>query len=414
MTVPPPAGPASAADDSHCSQAIQADPQPATDSEKLRVATFNVSLNRPEAGQLIRDLAAKDTQAIAIARILRQLRPDIVLLNEFDYDSEQQAIQLFQQNYLQSPVTADCPFPPLVYPHRFTAEVNTGVDSGLDLDRNGRRNEPADAFGFGRFPGQYGMVVLSRYPINSAAVRTFQKLLWHQMPEAARPFDPATGEPWYPHAVWQQLRLSSKSHWDVPVVVGDRELHLLASHPTPPAFDGPEQRNVKRNHDEIRFWADFLSSDNNSWITDDQGRAGGLPEERAFVIAGDLNADPIDGSSHQHAIRQLLRHRRVNAAFVPQSMGAAQAAAGQKEANLRHQGLPSYDTADFNDRMVGNLRVDYVLPSTNLALLGGGVHWPQLDSQASRSVRTSDHHPVWIDISWKASSVNGKDVCNCD
>lgn len=373
-------------------------------TNRLRIATFNVSLNRPEAGQLIRDLSAGDAQAKSIACILRQLRPDIVLLNEFDYGADQQAIQLFQENYLQSESTVDCAFPPLTYAHRFTAEVNTGVDSGLDLDRNGRRSEPADAFGFGQFPGQYGMVVLSRYPIDDAAVRTFQKLLWHQMPEAARPFDPATGEPWYPHAMWQQLRLSSKSHWDVPVLVGDQKIHVLASHPTPPAFDGPEKRNVKRNHDEIRFWADYLSAANSTWITDDQGRSGGLADDQAFVIAGDLNADPMDGSSHEHAIRKLLKHPRVNSAFIPESAGGAQAAAVQKGVNDGHQGSAVYDTADFSDRAVGNLRVDYVLPSVNLTVAGGGVFWPLVDDKSIRSDFPSDHHPVWIDVSFKATS----------
>ena len=55
------------------------------------------------------------------------------------------------------------------------------------------------------------------------------------------------------------VRLSSKSHWDVPVKVGGHTVHVLASHPTPPTFDGEEDRNGRRNHDEIRFWADYVS-----------------------------------------------------------------------------------------------------------------------------------------------------------
>lgn len=55
------------------------------------------------------------------------------------------------------------------------------------------------------------------------------------------------------------LRLSSKSHWDLPDYVGDRVVHVLAAHPTPPVFDGPEDRNGLRNADEIRFWADYVA-----------------------------------------------------------------------------------------------------------------------------------------------------------
>ena len=35
------------------------------------------------------------------------------------------------------------------------------------------------------------------------------------------------------------FRLSSKSHWDVPLSIGGRTVHFLVSHPTPPVFDDP-------------------------------------------------------------------------------------------------------------------------------------------------------------------------------
>jgi hypothetical protein len=61
----------------------------------------------------------------------------------------------------------------------------------------------------------------------------------------------------------QVLRLSSKSHWDVPIDIplGDgvtKRVHMLLHHPTPPAFDGEEGRNLRRNHDEIRLFADYV------------------------------------------------------------------------------------------------------------------------------------------------------------
>jgi len=363
------------------------------------VATFNVSLNRPDAGQLAADLAAGDSQAVRIANILRQLRPDIVLLNEFDFDAEHKALTTFQTNYLQAD-TDTFVSEPLTYEHSFTAPVNTGVPSGLDLTKNGRDDDPADAFGFGRFVGQYGMVVLSKFPIDHSAVRTFQKLLWHTMPDASRPVDPSSGESWYDDKTWTQLRLTSKSHWDVPVTIGQNTLHILASHPTPPAFDGPEDRNGKRNHDEVRLWADYLSPDRSGWIVDDDGVVGGLSKNAAFVIVGDLNADPVDGASHQHAIRQLLTHPRINSAVVPKSEGAVQAAASQKQANVRQLGSAAYDTADFSDRSVGNLRVDYVLPSVNLTVTDSGVVWPLNTEPGHENFRSSDHHPVWMDLTF--------------
>jgi hypothetical protein len=124
-----------------------------------------------------------------------------------------------------------------------------------------------DSYGFGWFPGQYGMVVLSRFPIHSEAVRTFQKLLWSEMPDARRPMDPETHKPWHSDESWNAMRLSSKSHGDVPIDVEGTDLHILASHPTPPAFDGPEDRNGCRNADEIRLGSTIWLPNNLSGFT---------------------------------------------------------------------------------------------------------------------------------------------------
>src|SRR3546814_8760084 len=98
-------------------------------------------------------------------------------------------------------------------------------------------------------------------------------------------------------------------------------VHFLISHPTPPVFDGAENRNGLRNHDEIRLWAEYLSGAAIDWLYDDSGRRGGLAPDAAFVLAGDLTADPVDGDGYQHPVRLLLDHPRINAAFVPTSTG---------------------------------------------------------------------------------------------
>jgi hypothetical protein len=54
---------------------------------------------------------------------------------------------------------------------------------------------------------------------------------------------------------------------------------MLLHHPTPPTFDGPERRNVMRNHDEIRLWADYVGcsgTDSAAYLYDDAGAAGGI------------------------------------------------------------------------------------------------------------------------------------------
>src|SRR3546814_18396795 len=87
---------------------------------------------------------------------------------------------------------------PLRYPYLYLAPVNTGVPSGLDLDGSGTiggegRDRGNDAGGYGLHRGQYGMMVLSRYPIETDAVGTFRQLQGSARPGAERPSDPGTG-----------------------------------------------------------------------------------------------------------------------------------------------------------------------------------------------------------------------------
>ena len=369
----------------------------------VRFATYNASLNRAAAGQLVTDLSTPDNQqARNIAEVLQRVRPDVVLLNEFDYVPGRVAVDLFRRNYLG---VAQQGARPISYPYAFVAPVNTGVSSGHDLDRNGTVGGGNDAFSFGAFPGQYGMVVLSKYPIDAGRARTFQKFLWKDMPGALLPDDPATPEPadWYSPDVLADFRLSSKSHWDVPIQIGKQRIHVLASHPTPPTLDGPEDRNGTRNHDEIRFWADYISPGGNRYIYDDRGRRGGLRRGAQFVILGDQNSDPVDGDSVPGAIDQLLDSRWLRDP-MPTSRGAVEAAALQGGANLTHRGDPRFDTADFNDNPApGNLRADYVLPSRRLRVLAAGVFWPERSNPLSRLTGeypfpTSDHRLVWVDV----------------
>ena len=162
----------------------------------LRLATYNVSLYTEQPGGLVAKLQAGSEQAADIAAVLQRVRPDIVLINEFDFDPQGQAAELFQRNYLE--VAQEQDGQPLHYAYRYLAPVNTGVPSGLDLDNNGTvggegRERGNDAWGYGLHPGQYGMLVLSRYPIDTAAARTFQLLKWHTLPGATRPLDPDSG-----------------------------------------------------------------------------------------------------------------------------------------------------------------------------------------------------------------------------
>lgn len=347
--------------------------------DHIRVAAFNI-WELSTAKLLTLDSAGRgtDPQARAAAAVIQRIRPDVILLNEIDHDDthpDDLALNArrFVEHYLAQGDSA------IDYPHSFAAPSNTGLLTGIDLDGNGiaateahrgERSHGDDAFGFGTYPGQYAMAILSRHPIDSAGARTFQRFLWKDLPGHVMP------QGWYSDRATAIFRLSSKSHWDVPIVIGGDTLHLLASHPTPPVFDGAEDRNGRRNHDEVGFWVRYL--DGSDALYDDAGRHGGLAAGAAFVILGDLNAPPDQEPPHHAggpAIRQLLDDPRL-------------------QDPPGHQGRP---TAYFNRAA----RPDYVLPSRELTILDSGVFWPDSTTDpagAALAAAASDHRLVWVDL----------------
>ncbi|MFM6133242.1 MAG: phytase, partial [Sphaerospermopsis kisseleviana] len=381
----------------------------------VRFSQFNASLNRNTEGQLVTDLSTpNNAQAKTVAEIIQRNNPDVLLINEFDYSPA--AVNLFRQNYLQISQNGAVP---VNYPYFYIAPSNTGIASGFDLDNNGTISGGNDAFGFGNFPGQFGMLLLSKYPIDTTNIRTFQNFLWRDMPGNLLTNDPTVDNigtsvnenlnGFYSPEEINILRLSSKSHWDVPIIINGDTVHVLASHPTPPVVDSTEDRNGKRNSDEIRFWADYITPGKGNYIYDDGGKTGNLSAGSSFVIMGDQNADPLDGDSYNNAIRQLLLNPNINTNVIPTSLGAPQQATLQGGANNNQKGNPAFDTADFSDTVPGNLRTDYVLPSTDLQISNSGVYWPSNTDANFPLVGTfsasfpggfpsSDHRLVFADV----------------
>jgi endonuclease/exonuclease/phosphatase family metal-dependent hydrolase len=362
-------------------------------SDSLRVATFNVSMDAtnhtPKGEQvksdaLINALKANHQQIKNIAEIIQRVRPDIILLNEFDYIPKEQGVEYFNQHYLNVGQHKQAA---INYPYSYIAPVNTGLATEFDLDNDGKKNGVmGDAQGFGFFEGHYGMAILSKYPIGFDKVRTLQTFKYKDMPNAQMPVMPKTGENWYNAQEWQALRLSSKSFWDLPINVNDKTIHVIASHPTPPVFDGEEDRNGKRNHDEVRLIADYVS--NAKYIYDDKGEKGGLKTYSRFVILGDLNAAPEGDKARTSTTDQLLKNPLINASFVPKSEGAKE----------------QYDVPYAQNYSANwQARVDYVLPSNyGLKIKDGGVFWPTKTSDEYRLIKdrnaSSDHRLVWLDL----------------
>lgn len=318
-----------------------------------------------------------NAQVEAAARVIARNAPDILVLTGIDFDLCLVALRAFSDRI----AAAGGP----VYAYRFGFRPNTGAATGLDLDGDGRLGGPGDAQGFGAFSGQGGMAILSRLPIDEAAAADYSGFLWRDLPGAQ-----IGGAGLNTEAASVQ-RLSTTGHWAVPVTLPDgRRLTVLAFLATPPVFDGPEDRNGRRNHDETAFWSRLLD--------------GALPypaPKPPFVIAGDANLDPLDGDGRSEALMALLADPRVTDPR-PMSDGGAAAARVQGGANAAQNGDAALDTADWPDDGPddpGNARADYVLPSSDLAVSAAGVFWPAAGTgDADVVAAASRHRLVWVDI----------------
>lgn len=304
---------------------------------------------------LLRDLTRGDAQADAAARMIAAVAPDIILLQNVDYDIELRALDA-----LRTRIAAEG----LHYPAIFALKPNTGIETGLDLDGDGRLAEPEDAQGHGAFTGQGGMAILSRWSIDDAGVQDLSGILWRDLPGAMMP--QVDGKLFPSPEVRDVLRLADVAHWTVPVLHPDGPVTLLAFHASPPAFDGPEKRNGRRNHDQLRFWQHYLD-----------GTFGPAPQAR-FVLLGHANQDPNRGDGIKAGIRGLLADPRIQD-VVPK----------------RPAGAPIDATVHWPRVSPPYMRVSHVLPSLDWTVTGSGVHWPLDDADAALASR---HRIVWVDI----------------
>jgi hypothetical protein len=284
----------------------------------------------------------------------------------------------------------------------FSAPVNSGMASGMDLDHSGSvvttfplpgtstagaEAYSGDCWGPGAYPGEHGMALLvdERLTIHADKARTFRRFPWEYVPSGAMPPAPGAAKDdgstsWYTSGEKGLVRLSSVGHWDVPVALPDGAvLHVLCSRPISPGpkADGPPTFAARRNHDEIRFWADYI--DDEPYLVDDAGVGGGLASGALFVVMGNLGVAPRSGpkSGDDVVASALFGAHRVNSAVTPNS----------------ETPLPGLDPAATT---FGNLRADYLLPSREIGIAAAGI-WRAAPSGTDRSF-PSAHFPVYMDL----------------
>ena len=312
-------------------------------AEPLRIATYDAGLRRDGPGLLLRDITLAEDQATAAIAMIAALKADILLLTGMDQDQQGASLRALAEALAARGVH---------YPHLLPLAGNRGVETGLDLDGDGRSGGPGDAQGWGRFTGAGGMALLSRYPVDPAGLIDMSSLLWRDLPGAEMP--QKDGQAFPSDAAQAVQRLSSSGHYAIPVRTPKGQITLLAFAATPPVFDGPEDRNGRRNFDEAVLWLHVLN-----------GRMDEVPQ-MPVILLGNLNVDPERGDGLREAARRVLGHDRLQ------------------------DPIPGSDTVRWDS--TGPMRVSYVLPDARFAVIGAGVTGPAADA--------GPHGLVWVDLAW--------------
>ncbi|ABZ77125.1 conserved hypothetical protein [Shewanella halifaxensis HAW-EB4] len=437
------------------------------DHTEVKIATYNLSFDRNTFADLVAEMALTSAEQTAlvsayiedreamepadkttaekviqirnVAAIIQKNRPDVLMMGEYNNDGTGEdltALKDFQTNYLSVAQSLDgaggeANLEPIEYPFAESYATNTGRLSGFDLNNDGyvatkedvnSFDYANDAWGFGKYHGQYAFALMSKYEIDTKNTRTFQNFKWKDLEGATIPTitncedekNPIPdgmicGEEWYTAEEWQQMTLSSKNHVDAPILVSTKDgietIHILMSHPTPPVFD--TGKNLVQNAAEVKFWHNYVTNAQDFY--DDAGNTGALKEGAHFVIVGDQNLDAATGAgdgltevmAELHA-DPVVNQNVTNGDLYPTSYGAAEYAV---KSSPTHP-YPNRITAEFQS---GGINADHAIPSASLNIVDSGVYW-QASYQEGRMLFndsrigkwgngkdvSSDHRMVWV------------------
>lgn len=299
----------------------------AQEADTLKIALFHTDLSRAAPAQLLRDLHGDLPHDVRLAiRRGVEANADILMLADIDGDRDHLAALALRDHIAQAGLS---------YPHMVMLRSNAG-----------RLLEIGEPAGYGDFEGAGGMMILSKFKI----------------------FDHIDLRDWTCaqvrcHVEDPRMVLSSRVMGVVGIEGPMGPVWIGIGHATPPAFDGPEDRNGWRNLDQITFWSDVLDG-----VYD-------LPSPD--IIALLANIDPIKGEGRKEGIIDLITHPSV---IDPRPMGCH-----------ADRGC-STDTAHWPDPGPGSRRSDYLLATRSWRVMNSGLDWGQAAAEESR------HALVWLRI----------------
>lgn len=381
-----------------------------TNTYAIRIVQFNIQ----ELDSVkIQSEKLTSQQMQSVKFILNQLKPDILSVNEIQYDLPGVPNEKFTS------IGKNIDFFALeIFNNQLKNRIYFPANTGENALRNANgeyvrnpdileRNKYCDPVNFGMFPAQYSTAALTKFEVIS--VKQFNLIPWKE-------FNPSIDLSLYLDERGQPLSnnmpLFDKNFTDVTLLIQGHTVHLLLLHTVPAfGFGNPKTPNFARNRDQLLFLKWYLGHDTGlpvSNLTIER-----LTHQDSFIALGDWNVDITDENESANVLQSLgkLYHYAIN------------------------QYIPTHRGQDLlQDDFVK--QIDYILLSNDIDIKNSGVFTPSaqiekigcndeiaikegfilvkiknnnqicsylVEENYYHSKMASDHLAVWADIDFKKS-----------
>lgn len=336
-------------------------------------------------------------QLNAVKKILKNYHPDILSINEMQYDlpgiphgefkSEGQNLKKLAKKIQ------------LDFAYNVFDQANTGNDaipykSGeypLDFSDT-RMRKKADQNNFGIFPGQYSTGALSNLKI--IEVKVYKKIIWKDFNPKVNldKFAKANGKPLNP-----KIELFDKSFIHAVLETKDlKRLNLILLH-TVPAYHFGNKRspNYERNRDQLRFLEWYLSGDTDIQIANIKENGKEiipLKKGARFVAVGDWNTD-------------INNKKNSGTLVLERIFTKTQPWIDIKKMNYSNEGY-GYGKETFK------LMLDYIVTDKKTKIIDGKILQPKnsnilkICDQQNETSRKSVMYRGFIEAYWKEKGKN--------
>ncbi len=375
-----------------------------TQAKKIRVVHYNIK----ELDSTKIENHSSITQLIFATEILKKLNPDILSINEIQFDKVAVPNKNFNsegENFNKLLKISGLDFLDKTF-----NEANTGKNSRTDDIGNyvlkpnqDQRSKLADKVNFGMFPGQYSTAGAFKYKILKKVVITDLKWKDFNPDVDLTKYKDMSGEP-----LPEDMELFDKNFSDITLDIQGKDVHIILLHTVPAyGFGNPHSPNIKRNHDQLEFLKWYLTRKSKFKY---QGEIKPLKENSTFIAMGDWNVDPKSKNLGAKVINELASTFKLwQGDYVPTYIGQ------------------SFSPGEFKAQL------DYILMSNNILVSNSGVYLPDprreelgcgnilrkpfrpkkvkvtykvndkkcyalVDKEFYKVKKASDHLPIWADI----------------